>query len=99
MPISSKWAPVLELVVCVAVAALAPDGTAAAAAGAVEGDPAPAVRLRGAVVDPVGGAIHGAVVTAANLETGERTAATADERGRYRLELAPGRYRVEAVAP
>jgi iron complex outermembrane recepter protein len=78
--------------VCLAIAVLAPGGTAAAAVGA-EG-----VRLRGAVVDPVGGAIGGAVVTAVELATGEQTAATADERGRYRLELAPGRYRVEAVA-
>ena len=98
---SRKWTSVRELIVCVAVAALAPGATAAAAAGG-EGagaDPAPEVRLRGAVVDPVGGAIHGAVVTAVHLETGERTAATADERGRYQLELTPGRYQVEAAAP
>lgn len=98
---SRRWTPVRERIVYVAVAALALGGTAAAAAGGEEagGDPAPEVRLRGAVVDPVGGAIDGAVVAAVNLETGERTAAVADERGRYRLELAPGRYRVEAAAP
>ncbi len=77
---------------CLAIAVLAPGGTAAAAVGGG------GVRLRGAVVDPVGGAIGGAVVTAVELATGKQTAATADERGRYRLELAPGRYRVEAVA-
>ena len=83
---SRKWTPVRELIVCVTVAALAPGATAAAAAGAegAGGDPAPEVRLWGAVVDPVGGAIDGAVVAAVNLETGEQTAAVADERGRYR---------------
>jgi iron complex outermembrane receptor protein len=92
MSMASKWTPVRELIVWVAVAALAP----AVAAGA---DPAPEVRLRGAVADPIGGAIDGAVVTAVNTETGERTAATADGRGRYRLAVTRGLYRVEAVAP
>jgi iron complex outermembrane receptor protein len=93
--------PLRELIVLGAAAVLAPLASAAAAAGAGEagGELAPVVRLRGAVVDPVGGAIGGAVVTAVDLESGERTAATADQRGRYRLELTPGRYRVEAAAP
>jgi hypothetical protein len=91
--------PLRELIVWGAAAVLAPLASAAAAAGEAGGELAPVVRLRGAVVDPVGGAIGGAVVTAVDLESGERTAVTADQRGRYRLELTPGRYRVEAAAP
>ncbi len=90
------------------VMVLASGGMSAAAVGeerasesAAAADPvaAPApVRLRGTIVDPVGAALEGAVVTAENLVTGERVSATADRRGRYVLELAAGRWRVEAAA-
>ena len=80
--------------VCVGAAALALGGGAAADGN----ETAAAARLRGSVADPVGGAVAGALVTAVSLDTGEEVAAAADERGRYRLELNPGRYRVEAAA-
>jgi iron complex outermembrane receptor protein len=55
-------------------------------------------RLRGAVTDPVGGALRGAAVTAADVVTGSVRSTTTDARGRYALELPAGRYEVEARA-
>jgi hypothetical protein len=50
----------------------------------------------GTVADPSEAVIAGAAVTATNLDTAEKRAATTDASGNYRLSnLAPGRYRVD----
>ncbi len=56
-------------------------------------------RLVGTLSDPSGAAVAGAVVRAAQLDTGLRWQTATDARGEYSLDLLPpGRYAVEAEA-
>src|SRR4051794_38879285 len=49
--------------------------------------------LSGVVLDPSGAPVSGAKVTAANLETGAKSATTSNGEGAYTLPfLPPGRY-------
>jgi hypothetical protein len=50
--------------------------------------------LVGQVTDQQGASVPGATVTITNTQTNEVRTATADEAGRYRLDLPPGRYNV-----
>ncbi len=51
--------------------------------------------MTGRVVDPSGGALPGAAVTAINLDTGIRTAVATNAEGHYTIPLLPpGRYSI-----
>ena len=55
--------------------------------------------IRGTVLDPSGGAVTGAGVTARNLDTGFERKATSDPAGEYEVPLLlPGRYEVKVEA-
>ena len=55
--------------------------------------------LVGQVLDQQGAALPGATVTITNTQTNEVRTITTDEEGRYRLDVAPGRYAVRFVQP
>jgi hypothetical protein len=55
--------------------------------------------IRGTILDPSGGAVSGAAVTARNLETGFERGATSDQSGNYEVPLLPpGRYELKISA-
>jgi outer membrane receptor protein involved in Fe transport len=55
--------------------------------------------LAGRVEDPSGGAVSGASLTATNLATNQKQAATSDDRGRYRFSyLSVGSYEIVVEA-
>jgi hypothetical protein len=55
--------------------------------------------LIGQVVDEQGAALPGATITITNTQTEEVKTITADQHGRYRAELVPGRYTVRFSQP
>ncbi len=57
-------------------------------------------EIAGTVTDPSGAIVVGATVTATNVDTGVKTARPSNSAGGYQiLQLQPGKYTVEAVAP
>src|ERR1700688_564477 len=55
--------------------------------------------IRGTILDPSGGAVLGASVTARNLETGFERGATSGQAGDYEVPLLPpGRYELKISA-
>jgi hypothetical protein len=54
--------------------------------------------LAGKVTDASGGVVANATVTATSVETGQTQSATAETDGTYKLDLAPGNYRVKFEA-
>ena|SRR5208337_1976154 len=54
--------------------------------------------LTGRVTDASGGAVANATVTATNVETGQTQSATTGPNGTYKLDVAPGNYRVQFEA-
>jgi hypothetical protein len=52
--------------------------------------------LIGNVSDQTRAALPAAIVTATNLETGVQAFSITDERGQFRLQLPPGKYKVQA---
>lgn len=56
------------------------------------------LEVVGIVVDPAGGAVAGATVTASREETGFRESRKADAHGRFRLEAPAGEYEISAAA-
>ena len=57
-------------------------------------------NIAGTVTDPSGAVVVGATVTATNVETGVKTTRPSNSTGFYEiLQLLPGRYTLEAVAP
>jgi predicted porin len=65
------------------------------ATGAVAQD---LTNIRGQVLDPTGGAVKEAVVTARNLDTGLERSATTDDQGRYQIQgLQPGQFEIRAA--
>ena len=77
-----------------AATVLAPPQVHAQAQGAVVGTG----TIEGTVVDPMGGLIRGAKVTATNTDTGTQTIKTTDDAGKYSLPVAAGPYNVEVEA-
>lgn len=64
------------------------------AAGAVAQDSA---NITGQVMDPSGGTVQGATVTARNVDTGLERTTTSDDQGRYQIHALPlGPYEVRA---
>jgi hypothetical protein len=55
--------------------------------------------LVGQVVDQQGASLPGATVTVTNAQTNEIRTAIADNQGRYRIDLVPGRYSVRFTQP
>ena len=55
--------------------------------------------LRGKVTDASGGVIANATVTATSVETGQTQSAITETDGTYKLDVAPGNYRVKLEAP
>lgn len=57
-------------------------------------------NIRGTVFDPTGAILHGARITAVQIETGLSRTVQTDDRGNYLLlELPVGQYRLEIAAP
>jgi len=54
--------------------------------------------LTGRVTDASGGAVANATVTATSVETGQTQSATTGPNGTYKLDVAPGNYRVQFEA-